>query len=54
MCVNIMIIADTITNMKRLIRTDYKDIHFYDKNIIITNQKEGKLTERDGLLNRWV
>ena len=32
MCVIILIIAHTITNTKRHIRTDYKNIHFYDDN----------------------
>ena len=39
MCVSMLIIAHTITNMKILIKTDYKNIHFYDYNIIITNKK---------------
>ena len=40
MCVRMLIVAHTIKNMKRCIRTDYKNIHFYDYNRTITNQGE--------------
>ena len=37
-----LIIAHTITNMKRHIRTDYKNIHFYDENRKISNKRKEK------------
>ena len=42
MCVSMLIIAHNITNMKRHIRTDYKNIHFYDDNRKIINKREEK------------
>ena len=42
MCVSMLIIAHTITNRKINIRTDYKNIHFYDDNRKISIKREEK------------
>ena len=36
-----LIIANTNKNMNRHIRTDYKNIHFYDENSKLSNKREG-------------
>ena len=54
MCVSMFILAHTIINIKSDIKTDYKNIHLYDENRTITNQRESKQPERSGLLHCWV
>ena len=49
--VSMLVISHTITNMKRNIRTDYKNIQFYYDNRAMTNQREVKWPEMACLLH---